>query len=105
MVKHKTNKTIHIADVACAWEPLVEEREREKRAKYQHLKADLAQQYRDENYSIFVTPVVIGDLGIICGTRKAIIETGLLTPHTFLATAQREVLVQNLRLLKRHLVG
>ena len=108
VVKQTASRTIHIVDVACTWEPLAEEREREKTAKYQHLKVDLAQQHRRENYAIFVVPVVLGDLGIICGTRGAIIDAGLLSPaetDAFLDTAQREVLVQNLRLIKTHLAG
>ena len=77
----------------------------EQRAEYQHLKADLAQQYLEGHLS--------GPSGNwrpreICGTGRATEEAGLLAPietNAFLATAQREVLLQNLRLIKRHLVG
>ena len=97
MVKQTANKTIYIVDVACAWKPLVEERGRKKTAKYQHLKAGLAQQYKEEKYTVFVH----------CLWHLSI-NTGLLSQtetDAFLATAQRELLVQNQRLIKRHLVG
>ena len=47
-------------EVACAWEPLVSERESEKRAKYTALKADLARQ--NPGHIISIVPVVLGDL-------------------------------------------
>lgn len=47
--------------MACAWEPLIQEREREKKNKYQELAADLAKQW--PGFKISVTLVVLGDLG------------------------------------------
>ena len=104
LVVQTRQKTIHIAEVACAWNPLVKEREKQKQAKYQHLKSDFAKQY--EGYRVYKTPIVIDDLGLICETKRYLIDTKLLQPkeaERFLATAQREVLVQNVQILKRHL--
>ena len=39
-------KMIYIFEVACAWEPLVQAREKENWTKYQELAADLAQQWK-----------------------------------------------------------
>ena len=106
VVIHKRERTIYIADVACCWEPKLLERKREKRAKYQNLKADLARQYQDKAFKVHVIPVVIGDLGIVKNTRRALVASGLLTSQEadyFLSSAQRETLVQNVRLLKRHM--
>ncbi len=42
----RRDSKIKVCDVACAWEPLVLEREREKKLKYRELAADLAGQWR-----------------------------------------------------------
>ena len=39
-------KKIYIFEVACAWEPLVQAREKEKWTKYKELAADIAQQWK-----------------------------------------------------------
>ena len=100
-------KVIHILDVACCWEPKLLEREKEKRAKYQNLKADMARQYQDKGYKVHVIPVVMGDLGIVKNTRRAIVASELLNQDEtdyFLSSAQRETLVQSVKLIKRHMV-
>ena len=56
-------REIWILEVACAWEPLILEREDEKRRKYQQLAAGLGQQY--PLYCVRVMPLVVGDLGVI----------------------------------------
>ncbi len=44
VIDAKKLKSMCILEVACAWEPLIKEREEEKRRKYQGLAADLANQ-------------------------------------------------------------
>lgn len=45
-----------------------QEREIEKKSKYQNLTADLAKQWK--GYEVRVVPVVIGDLGVIKNMRS-----------------------------------
>ncbi len=46
MLIDRRERKITVCDVTCAWEPLVLEREQEKRRKYRELAADLAGQWR-----------------------------------------------------------
>ena len=64
-VRLKAEKRWIIFEVACAWEPTVEKREKLKRNKYEPLAADLANQW--PGYRVTVIPVVVGDLGLIAG--------------------------------------
>jgi hypothetical protein len=66
---------IVIADVACAWDPLVEICEVEKKAKYQELAADLAKQW--QGYRVTCLPVVVGDLGIVVNLMKCLRDIGV----------------------------
>ena len=66
-----------ILEVACTWEPLILEREREKKGKYQELAADLARQL--PGFKIRVVPVVLGDLGAVGGLRRHLEESQLFT--------------------------
>ena len=50
-----------IYEIACAWEPLIEDRQREKGGKYLELAADLATQW--PGWKVQTTPLVVGDLG------------------------------------------
>lgn len=89
----KTEKRITIFDVACASEPLLIEREDEKRGKYQELARDLATQW--SGWKTNVVPLVVGDLGMLAGFRKDLKGTGLLISKevSFLArNCQFEVL-------------
>ena len=58
--------------MACAWEPIVGKREKEKKCKYGELAADLAKQ--NQGYWVDVVPVVIGDLGLVEGLAGAVHE-------------------------------
>ena len=48
-----------------AWEPTVAHHEKQKRAKYEALAADMATQWK--NYRVAMIPLVIGSLGLITG--------------------------------------
>lgn len=90
--------------VACDWDRIVEQREREKQAKYGDLVADLARQW--QGYKVVIVPVVIGDLGLVYNLRRQTRKGKLLNPteiKKFAAEAQREVLCWAVKILKRTL--
>ena len=60
-------KHISILEVACAWEPLVIVREKEKGAKYQEFAKDLRTRHR--GWKATVHPLVMGDLTSLAGFR------------------------------------
>ncbi len=66
IVKLAKEKRVAIMEVACATEIIVEKREQQKLQKYQELAADMAKQM--PGFTIRVTPVVIGNLGLIRNT-------------------------------------
>ena len=104
IVFDKSEKRISIFDVACAWEPLLIEREKEKRGKYQELARDLATQWA--GWKTSVVPIVVGDLGSLAGFRKELKGTGLLSSRevSFLArNCQFEVLCSAVRIIRRQL--
>ena len=89
-------------EVACAWDPLVREREEEKRQKYQELAADLAVQ--NPGWKVSVAPIVIGDLGSMGKLRDELNATNLFTQNQVnrLATEiQFESLCSAIRILRR----
>ena len=97
-------KCIFILEVACAWEPLVIVREKEKRAKYQEFARDLAMQHRGWKVSIY--PMVVGYLASLAGFRDEFWETHLLTKWeiSFLArNCQFESQCSAVRIIQRHL--
>ena len=61
-------KVIVIFEVACAWEPLVNERELEKFSKYRDLAADLASQ--NPGWRVKTVPLVVGTLGTVNSFRR-----------------------------------
>ena len=100
----KGDKRIHIFDVAVAWEPLLPEREAEKRGKYQELARDLATQY--PGWRTSVHPLVLGSLGSLRGFRSEWVDTGLLgkTDVDRLAKdCQFEVVCSAVRILRQTL--
>ena len=70
-------KKFYIFEVSCAWEPLVQAREKEKWSKYQELAADLAQQWK--GFRVLVVPIDVGDLGLVVGMRKQLERTELFS--------------------------
>ncbi len=93
-----------ILEVACAWEPLILEREREKRGKYEELARDLATQLSGWRTQVF--PLVVGDLGSLGSFRKELEATGLFDKRevSFIArNCQIESLCAAVRILRQTL--
>lgn len=101
MMINKVAKTIHIADVACAWEPRLLKKELEKHAKYQ---PDLANQY--SRFRIYVMRVVIWGMGTV-GNLLSYLNSSCLVPpaeiYWLISSIQREALIKAVRMVKRHL--
>jgi hypothetical protein len=93
-----------IVEIACAWEPLIPEREAEKRRKYQALARDLALQ--EPGWVVEVVPLVVGDLGSLVSFRRNLKETDLLNDREidFLArNCQFESLCAGVRVVRQTL--
>ena len=104
IVYDRSVKRISILEVAVAWEPLIKERELEKRGKYLSLARDLANQW--PGWSTKVFPVVVGGLGSLCGLRSELDGLGFLTRRDIdrLGTACRfESLCSAARILRQTL--
>ncbi len=103
MVVDRGKKIFIICDIACAWEPLVAEREKEKRRKYQELAADLAGQWG--GYRVKVVAVVVGTLGLICDLEGSVGKMEVFSGSETVALAanlQREALCGSIQIIKRH---
>ena len=101
----KSERRITVCDVACAWEPLVSEREKEKKRKYRELAADLAGQW--SGYKVDVIAVVVGTLGLVCNLDGNLKRLGIFSGRervTVAANLQREAICSGVQILKRHLV-
>ena len=97
-------KCIFILEVACAWEPLIIVREKEKRVKYSEFARDLATQHR--GWKVSVHPLVVGDFASLAGFRDEFWATHLLTKReiSFLArNCQFESLCSAVRIIRRRL--
>ena len=102
----KRSKNILLLEMGCAYGSLLEEREVEKRNKYEELAADLSGQCR--GYRLRTVPIVIGDLGSIGGLAKSLESIKIFTQKelsTILSSMQTRVLYGSTRILKRHLAG
>ena len=83
---------------------LIEERQREKRGKYQELATDLATQW--PGWKVQITPIVVGDLDSLGSLRDELSGLQLFTRKEilrFTRNAQFEVLCSTVRILWRHL--
>ena len=109
VVTCERSRRIAIMEVACAWEPGVAERERQKSSKYQELAADLHQQKKgneQRKYRVKVTPVVVGTMGLVCGLHEHLMGSGLLQrgqADKIVEELQREALCGLVRIIKRHM--
>ncbi len=104
ILHHSPSRRAFIFEVACAWEPLILEREAEKRDKYQRFAADLAGQVRC--WKVTVHPLVMGDLESVCGFKKELKSTSLLDTSTIsrmVREAQYEVLVSAAQIVPQQL--
>ena len=92
--------------MACCYDSLLEERQKEKQQKYEELAADLVLQFPGNK--VKSVPMVIGDLGSIGSPAKSLEITKLFTPNereAVLCSMQTRVLYSSTRILKRHLSG
>ena len=102
----KESKTTLLLEMACCYDSLIEERQKEKQQKYEELVADLALQFPGNK--VKSVPLVIGDLGSIGNQAKSLESTKLFTPKEWeavLCSMQTRVLYSSTRILKRHLSG
>ncbi len=100
----KPTRQVIIFEVACAWDPLIVERENEKRVKYLPLAAELASQR--PGYKVEVRPLVIGDLGTMASLRRELMDSKILDPGgvTKLVKAiQFESLISAVRIIRQQL--
>lgn len=91
-----------IFEVAVAWEPLIPEREDEKRGKYEALARDLKNQL--PGWKTEVRPLVVGDLGSMAGFRKELDECALFVKSEidFIArNCQFEALCCSVRIIRQ----
>ena len=98
---------VTLIEVAMAWDPIVAEREREKRIKNQGLAADIAGQY-DATKPVHVCTVVIGALGTVCQMGYNLVHSTLLEADDVWRLAgsiQRSVLIRAVQIMKRHLAS
>ena len=92
IVTQKEEKRILILDVAVPWEPNVTERQLEKEMKYQELAADLS---KTKKSRVWVIPVVVGTMGLMCGLEGHLARTELWDKKTIqklAASVQREAI-------------
>ena len=103
LVQLETEKRLVIQEVACAWQPLIESRELEKRSKYQDLGADLDRQ--NPGFAVRVVPVVFGDLGMVGQLRQHFRGSQLFgdgETNGLTQAIQREVRCSSVKILQRH---
>ena len=74
----KEKRFLYLLQMACAFDSLVEEREKEKANKYEELAADMA--VHQPGYKVTVVPIVIGDLGSIGGLAKSLLILNIFSP-------------------------
>jgi hypothetical protein len=100
----KRSKRLAILEVACAWEPLVLEREREKRGKYREFACDLATQLGE--WRVTVHPLVVGDLGSVASLATELKASGVLDERETLVcvrNCQFEALCKSVQIVRRQL--
>ena len=89
-----------ILEVACTWELVIAEREREKKLRYQELAADLTRQ--NPGYRTKVVPVVVGDMGTKGRLRPHLRESRLFKGKQvdeLVKEMQREVICSSIKLM------
>jgi len=96
----KERNQIIILEVAVTWEPLLEEREKEKSNKYRELAADIAIQ--NPGWKVDVMAVVVGSLGALRSFRENIGHLKLFSKREVLSDVQFEALCFAVRLIRRH---
>lgn len=102
----KDRKRVVLCEMACAYDSLVEERQKEKGRKYEELAADMATQYR--GHRVIIAPLVIGDMGSIGNLAESLKKLDTFSPKQLsavLLAMQTRVLYSSTRIMKRHLAG
>ena len=100
----KKDRKIFLIEMACAFDPLLAEREKEKSEKYEELATDMATQF--PGLRVEIVPVVIGDLGSARGLADSLRKLKIFTSRqlgSVLGAMQLKVLYSSTRILKRHL--
>ncbi len=77
VIRNVHDKTITLLEVAVAWEPLILEREDEKRAKYEAPARDIGRRKPTPITQIIVRPLVIGDRGTVTHAKQELLEMGI----------------------------
>ena len=97
-------KVIVVFEVACAWEPLVLEREKEKWLKYEPLATDIAA--RNRISAVIVMPIVVGTLGVIGSMHERLKQLKLFPAsslNTVIADLQMEAIQATTQILRSQL--
>ena len=99
-----SHRGITIFEIACSWDRLVVEREKEKGCKYAEFAADLATQ--PPGWTVRVVTIVVGALGSLGSIRKQLASTKIFTERQvtrLVSECQHEALSSAVLLLRRHL--
>lgn len=75
----KSKKRVFFLEMACEFDPLIEEWEKEKARKYEELAAGVATQYL--GYKVRVLPLVIGNLGPVGSLGKSLSKFQVFNPR------------------------
>ena len=75
---NKCTKEAYIIDMACTWESLIPEREKEKKSKYLELAADMGR--REPRWQIKTMAVMVGTLGTLGSLRHQFSQLGIWIP-------------------------
>ena len=103
VIFNKTTTEAWIIDIACAWEPLLLDREAQKVAKYLELAADLGR--RERRWHIRTMAVVVGTLGTIGTPRHQLAQLDLWNPSEItgvIKELQYQTIKAGAQLLRRH---
>jgi len=104
IIQNNASKTIWIADVACPWDPLVLDREREKINKYRPLAADLSR--RKPQWKVGNVAIVVGTLGTVGSLSRQLAQIGLWDKDEIprvVSNLQYQVIKSGVRIIRRHL--
>ena len=104
VVYFASQRGITIFEIACSWDRLVVEKEKEKGCKYAEFAADLATQH--PGWTVSVVTIVVGALGSLGSVKNQLASTKIFTERQvtrLVSECQHEVLSLAVRLLRRHL--
>ncbi len=105
VVHNRSTNTVTIMDVAVAWEPLLLERETEKRGKYEPLARDMGRRKR-KSEQVLVRPLVVGDLGTVARLKQELTELEMWdgkAVKALVTACQLEAVFYAARIIRGHL--